>query len=133
MLKKTITYIDYDDNKRSEDHYFNLSKTEIVEMELGVTGGMRKMIEKIIAEQDNKRIMDIFKDIIMRSYGEKSPDGKRFIKSKEITEAFMQTEAYTELFMELATDADAAAAFCNGIIPQKMMEEARMPVANSVM
>ena len=123
MLKKTITYTDYDGNKRSEDFYFNLTKAEITEMEMTTTGGMQKMLEKIVAEQDAKRIIEIFKDLILRAYGEKSPDGKRFIKSKELTEAFAQTEAYSDLFMELATDANAAAVFVNGIIPHEAVQD----------
>lgn len=118
MLRKTITYTDFDQNQRTEVFHFNLSKAEIMEMELGVTGGMTQMLNKIIAEQDVSKIVETFKDIILRSYGEKSPDGKRFIKSVELSEAFAQTEAYSELFMELATDAKAAAAFVNAIIPK---------------
>jgi nitrogen regulatory protein PII len=117
MLKKTITYTDYDGNQRTEDFYFNLSKAEVTEMELSAQGGLSKMLEKIIASQDSKRIMEIFKDIILKAYGEKSGDGKRFIKNQELRDAFVQTEAYSELFMELATNADSAAAFINGIIP----------------
>jgi hypothetical protein len=124
MLKKTIKYTDYDGNERAEDFYFNLTKAEVMEMEMGTTGGMRKMLEKIVGEQDSKRIVETFKDIIMRAYGEKSPDGKRFMKSKEAADAFTQTEAYSELFMELATDAEAAAVFINGIIPQSITEKA---------
>lgn len=118
MLKKTMTYIDYDGNERTEDFYFNLSKAEISEMEMSKDGGLVKMIEKIVAEQDVKRIIAIFKDLILNSYGEKSPDGRRFIKSTEISEAFSHTEAYSDLFMELSTDAESAAEFVNGIIPQ---------------
>lgn len=117
MLKKTITYTDYDGNSRTEDFYFNLSKAEVTEMELSADGGLSKMLEKIVASQDNKRIMEIFKDIIIKAYGEKSGDGKRFIKSDALREAFVQTEAYSELFMELATNAEAASAFINGIVP----------------
>jgi len=120
MLKKTIKYTDYDGTERNEDFYFNLTKAEVMEMEMGTTGGMQKMLEKIVAEQDSKRIIETFKDIIIRSYGVKTPDGKRFMKSKELADAFTQTEAYSELFMELATNADAAAAFVNGIIPQNL-------------
>ena len=118
MLKKTITYTDYDGNKRTEDFYFHLSKSELLEMEMGVSGGMSKLINKIITEQDTKKLIETFKEIIVKAYGEKSPDGKRFIKSKEAVEAFTQTEAYSDLFIELATDADAATVFVNGIIPQ---------------
>lgn len=117
MLKKTITYIDYNGTERKEDFYFNLSKAEIMEMEMGTTGGMVEMINKIVAAQDAPAIIDVFKKMILKAYGEKSADGKRFIKSKELSEAFSQTEAYSQLFMELATDADAASKFVNGIVP----------------
>lgn len=117
MLKKTITYIDYDGNQRTEDFYFNLTKAELTEMEMSLDGGLRKMLEKIVATRDNKRIIEIFKDLILRAYGEKSPDGKRFIKNQELRDAFSQTEAYSELFMELASKSDSAAAFVNGITP----------------
>lgn len=124
MIKKTIKYIDYDGNERTEDFYFNLSKAEVLEMEMGVSGGMRKMLERIIAEQDQGQLISYFKDIILRSYGVKSPDGKRFVKNDEVRDAFCQTEAYSELFMELATNADAASAFVNGIFPANMAEAA---------
>ena len=117
MLKKTITYVDYNGTERKEDFYFNLSKAEIMEMEMGTTGGMVEMINRIVAAQDAPAIIDVFKKMILKAYGEKSADGKRFIKSKEISEAFSQTEAYSQLFMELATDADAASKFVNGIVP----------------
>ena len=117
MLKKTITYTDYNGTERKEDFYFNLSKAEIMEMEMGTTGGMVEMINKIVAAQDAPAIIDMFKKMILKAYGEKSADGKRFIKSKELSEAFSQTEAYSQLFMELATDADAASKFVNGIVP----------------
>lgn len=120
MLKKTIKYTDYNGEERSEDFYFNLSKAEIMEMEMSQNGGMSEYIKKIVNTQDNVSIMNLFKEIIQKSYGEKSLDGKRFIKNKELTEAFTQTEAYTELFVELVSDADAAAKFVNGIIPQNM-------------
>jgi hypothetical protein len=116
MLKKTIKYTDYDGNEREEDFYFNLNKAELVEMEMGVTGGLEKKLRKIVASQDGKEIMSLFKDIIMKSYGEKSPDGKRFIKSFELSTEFVQTEAYSELFMELTLDPDRASDFINGII-----------------
>lgn len=118
MLKKTITYVDFDDNKRTEDFYFNLTKAEVTEMELSTEGGLVKTIEKLVSTQDSKRIIEIFKDLILRAYGEKSPDGKRFIKTQELRDSFSQNEAYSELFMELATNADSAAAFINGIVPK---------------
>lgn len=118
MLKRTITYTDYNENERTEDFYFNLTKAEVSEMEFSMPGGLVQFFNKIVAEQDGKRIIEAFKDIILRSYGEKSPDGKRFIKTQELRDAFSQTEAFSILFMELATNAEAAADFVNGIIPQ---------------
>lgn len=123
MLKKTITFTDFDDVQRTEDFYFNLSKPELMEMQLSAEGGLEKRIKKIISTQDTKQIIAIFKDIILKSYGEKSDDGKRFIKNQELTEAFSQTNAYNELFMELATDDKAAAEFINGIIPASVATE----------
>ena len=117
MIKKTYEFEDYNGLKRKEDYYFNLSKAEIMEMELGTAGGLAEMIQRVVNAQDTPSIVKIFKDLILKAYGEKSPDGRRFIKSKELSEAFSQTEAYSMLFMELATDADAAAAFINGIVP----------------
>lgn len=125
MLKKTITYTDYNGTERTEDFYFNLSKAEAMEMEMGTTGGMTETINRIIAAQDSPSIIKIFKDFILKAYGEKSLDGKRFIKSKEISEAFSQTEAYSQLFMELATNADAAADFINGIVPKEIAKEVK--------
>ena len=120
MLKKTIKYTDYDGNEREEDFYFNLSKAEITEMELSKEGGMSEYIKKISATQNGPELIKLFKEIIMKSYGEKSLDGKRFIKNQELTEAFIQTEAYSELFVELASNADEAVKFINGIMPKNM-------------
>ena len=121
MLKKTITYVDYNGAERTEDFYFNLTKAELMEMEMGAVGGLSGMIEKIVSAKDAPAIIKVFKELVLKAYGEKSADGKRFIKSKEISDAFSQTEAYSQLFMELATDADAASKFVNGIAPN--MEE----------
>ena len=120
MIKKTINYVDYDGNDRTEDFYFNLSKAEIAEMELSTTGGLSEKIKRIVESKDQAEIVKEFKTIIAKSYGIKSEDGKRFIKSKELTEEFMQTEAYSELFMELATNVDAASSFIQGIIPKNL-------------
>lgn len=117
MIKKTIKYTDYNGVERVEDFYFNLSKAEITEMELSVDGGMSKMLEDIVHSNNNKQIVGIFKEIILKAYGEKSEDGKRFIKNKELTEGFAQTEAFSELFVELALNEDKAAEFVKGIIP----------------
>ena len=123
MLKKTITYVDYNDNERTEDFYFNLTKAEITEMELSTSGGMVAKINRIVAAQDGGEIIRLAKEIILKSYGEKSPDGHRFIKSEELSIAFSQTEAYVEIFMAFATNPEAAAAFVNGVIPQDFPEK----------
>lgn len=125
MLKKNIKYVDYDGNDRAEDFYFNLNKAEIVELELGTTGGLTKTLEKIVQEKDNKRIVEYFKDIILKAYGEKSADGRRFIKSQELRDSFEQTEAYAELFMELSSNAKAAAEFISGIVPKEAADAAK--------
>ena len=117
MIKKTITYTDYNDVTHTETYLFNLSKAECMEMEMSTSGGLTEMINKIIETQDVPAIIKIFKDLILKAYGVKSPDGKRFIKSEELSTAFAQTEAYSVLFMELATNAEEAAAFVNGIMP----------------
>lgn len=132
MLKKTITYTDYNGTERTEDFYFNLTKAEIMEMEMSTSGGLAESIQRIVAAQDAPAIIKIFKDLVLKAYGEKSPDGRRFIKSDEITEAFSQTEAYSILFMELATDDKAAAKFVNGIIPANASEnKANHPAVKS--
>ena len=130
MLKKTIKYTDYEGNEREEDFYFNLTRAECVKLQLSTDGGLEKTLRKIIAEQDVPKIIPIFEQIVLGAYGEKSPDGKRFVKSKELSEAFSQTEAYSDLFMELMSDADAAAAFINGIIPQIDIPEQEAPSAS---
>lgn len=119
MLKKTITYTDYNGTTRKEDFYFNLTQAEVTELEVSVEGGLVEQINRIVAAQNGKVIIETFKDIILRAYGEKSPDGRRFIKNQEVRDAFAQTEAYSNLFMELATDAKAASEFVNGIVPPK--------------
>lgn len=123
MLKETITYTDYNGNERKEDHYFNLTKAEVMEMEMSTTGGLAEMIQRVVAAQDAPAIIKIFKELILKAYGEKSADGKRFIKSEELSTAFSQTEAYSELFMKLATDSDAAAKFVNGIVPADLNQD----------
>ena len=123
MLKKTITYEDYNGEERTEDFYFNLNQAELTEMELGITGGLSEMIKKITQAKDTPAIIKIFKELILKSYGEKSPDGKRFVKSDELSLAFSQTEAYPKLFMELATDEKSAADFVNGIIPKNLADQ----------
>lgn len=124
MLKKTITYTDYNDVERTEDFYFNLSKAEIIMMENSVVGGMKQRLEKIIQSQDNVEIMETFRDLIHRSYGVKSDDGKRFIKSDALASEFEQTEAYSVFVLELLGDAGKAADFINAILPKGLLQEA---------
>lgn len=123
MLKKTLIYKDFDGNDRKEDFYFNLTKAEITEMELSIDGGFGEMLQKIVDSKDGKRIIAIFKDLVIRSYGVKSPDGKRFIKNDEVRDEFVQSQAYSDIFMELATDADAASAFVKGIMPPDLVSQ----------
>lgn len=117
MLKKNITYVDYNGVERKEDFYFNLSKAEIAEMELSINGGLSAMIKKVVASQDTPSLIKMFKQLILSAYGQKSDDGRRFIKSEELSTEFSQTEAYSVLFMELATNDELAADFINNIVP----------------
>lgn len=123
MLKKTIKYTDYNGVERTEDFYFNLNKAEIMEMQLTTVGGLDAYLKKIISAQDMPTLMRIFKDLVLKSYGVKSDDGRRFIKNDQLREEFEQTEAYSILYMELSTDAEAAAAFVNGIIPADVAKQ----------
>lgn len=125
MLKKTITYEDFNGEERTEDFYFNLTKAELMEMNLTTEGGLDKLIEKIVNTKDVPQIIKIFKEIVLKAYGEKSGDGKRFIKSEEISTAFAQTNAYSDLFMSLATNDEEAVKFINGIVPPDIAEETK--------
>ena len=120
MLKKTIKYVDFNGVEQSEDHYFNLSKAEVAELELSTKGGLAESLKELVASEDGAAIVGKFKEIILMAYGIKSPDGRRFIKTDELTTEFTQTNAYSELFMLLATNAEEAAAFMNGVVPQDM-------------
>ena len=131
MYIKTINYTDYNGNTRTEDHYFNLTEAEALEMEMSTNGGFSERIKRIIAAQDTATLVTIFKDLIKNSYGRKSLDGRKFEKSEEIFNEFKDTEAYSILFMELATDAKAATEFVNGIAPKKK-SDAPAPVAGNV-
>lgn len=117
MLKKAITYVDYNGVERTESFYFNLSKAELIEMEYGTVGTFTSTIQNIIDAQDEPELIKLFKSLILKSYGKKSADGRRFEKSEEISKDFSETEAYVILFMELARDSKAASEFVNGIIP----------------
>ena len=122
MYKKVIKYTDYNGVEREEPFYFNLNKAELVKWEGSTVGGMRAMYDKIIAAQDKEALISLFETIIQKAYGEKSADGKRFMKSPEILSNFIATEAYSNLFMELASDDKAASAFMEGIMPADLLE-----------
>lgn len=128
MIKKTVTYTDYNGVERTENHYFNLSKAEVMEMEMSTNGGMAESIQKIVDAKDVPSIIRIFKDLVLKAYGVKSDDGRRFMKTKpdgsRYADDFKETEAYSQIFMELATDADAAAKFVNGIVPADLAQKA---------
>lgn len=123
MLKKRITYTDYDGVSRTEDFYFHINKYELTKMTYSHDGGLDKKLARITDAQDNKQILQEFEDLIRLSYGVKSDDGKRFVKSPELTEEFLQTNAFEVLFMELMGDPKAAANFVNAIIPSDLAEE----------
>lgn len=122
MLKKTITYTDYNGVERTEDFYFNLSKAEVMELELENYGGLSETIKRLTREDDVKNIYKIFKEIVLKSYGEKSVDGRRFVKIDEngqkLSDKFAQTEAFSDLITELSTNADKASDFINNIVPK---------------
>lgn len=124
MLKKSITFNDLDGNEVIKDFYFNLSKAELAEMEIGEQGGLAKKLQGILDSGDQRLIVDTFKMILASAVGIRSEDGIRFIKNQDITDSFMQSEAYSELFMELITDSGAAAEFIVGVVPKGMGEAA---------
>lgn len=123
MLKKTITCTNFNGIETTEDYWFNLTESEILEMQLGTAGGLDESIKQIVAGMDLPNIVKFFKDFVLKSYGIKSPDGKRFIKNDKIREEFSQTNAYNKLFMELAFDDNAAAEFIDGVIPKDVADK----------
>lgn len=133
MIKKTVTYTDYNGVDRTENFYFNLSEAEVMEMEMSTEGGMAESIQKVVDAKDAPAIIRVFKDLVLKAYGVKSDDGRRFMKTKpdgtRYADDFKETEAYSQIFMELATDADAAAKFVNGIVPAKLAQKAALPNA----
>lgn len=124
MFTTTRTYKDYNGNERTEDFRFALNEAEVMEMELGMEGGMGDYLKKIVNAKDTPSIMKIFKELLLKSYGEKSPDGRQFVKSEELSKAFSETPVYSELFVELATDDKKAAEFINNIMPKSLAEQA---------
>lgn len=118
MIKESITWTDYDGQERTEDFYFNLTQAEVVEMNLAIPGGLEKLLKDMIDTKDVPKLAEYFKTIICKAYGKKSPDGRKFMKSKEILEDFTSTEAYSIFYMGLATDADRASNFVNKVLPK---------------
>ena len=127
MLKKPITYVNYDGIQRTENYWFNLDEAEILELQMRYPGGMSAMLQKMVEEEDGAKILATIKEIIMLAYGEKSLDGKYFEKSPEKSRLFTQSRAYSALLMELYRDAGAAADFMNKIIPQANNQPAANP------
>ena len=127
MIAKTVKYKDFNGVEREEKFFFNLTKAEVAEWELSTNGGMAESIKQIITAQDAPSIIKIFKELVLKAYGEKTLDGKRFRKVNDagvpLSIAFSETEAYSNLFMELATDDKAAAEFVNGIMPSDLSDK----------
>lgn len=123
MLKKTITYTDFDGNERTEDFYFNLSKSELILLETTTPGGYVAMLQRIIDSKDNIELMNVFTDLIKKSYGVKSDDGKHFVKNEKYLDEFLSSAAFDQMFTEFFTTEDAAAEFAKGIIPKQLVRE----------
>ena len=127
MIAKTVKYKDFNGVDREEKFFFNLTQAEVTEMELSINGGLGECIKRIVAASDTPQIIKVFKELLLKSYGEKSLDGKRFRKVDDngvpLSIAFSETEAYSTLFMELATDDEKAADFVNGIMPSDLSEK----------
>lgn len=118
MLQQVIKFKNHEGKDVERTCYFNLMKSEVMELEMSTKGGLTEMIQQIVEAQDAPQIIAVFKKLILLAYGEKDPDGEHFNKSPEISARFANSLAYSELFMQLATNADAAAAFVNGIVPK---------------
>lgn len=127
MIKWPIKYTDYNGDEQNEEFYFNISKAEVMEMNLEANGAYSEYLQGIVDSRDGKAIAHEFKRLILLAYGKKSPDGRRFIKTDEQTAEFQQTEAYVELYMQLATDADAAQKFITGVLPKAEQTGAPVP------
>lgn len=128
MLKKTIKYTDFNDVEREEDFYFNLTKAELMDMDLSEQGGLEQMLNRIISLRDTTKIIALFKQLILASVGIKSPDGRKFIKSQEIRDDFEQTQAFSDLYLELVGNVDEAIAFVTGIVPADLGAEAQKEI-----
>lgn len=123
MIKITKTYIDFNGNERKEDFHFHLTEAEVMKMQLSTTGGLAEEIQRLISLQDGPAILAVFEDLVMKAYGVKSADGREFIKNQALRDSFAQTQAYSDIYVELATDADKAAKFINGILPANLAQK----------
>lgn len=134
MYAKKIKFTDFNGNEREQTYYFNLTKAELTEMELSMEGGFKEYVQRIVEAQKTTEIAAIFKKLILKAYGEKSDDGMRFIKRDPVrgnlADEFEQTDAYSELFMELATNEGAATEFINKILPASIQEEVKKQQEN---
>jgi len=122
MLKRVVKYVDFDGNEREETLYFNFTKAEVIKMEMSMAGGLVNYINRLVETKDESAMVTLWEEIILSAYGEKSSDGRRFIKGPDIRKAFSETQAFSDLFIELSTDTAAASAFVNSIIPQPEAE-----------
>ena len=131
MIKKTVTYPDFDGNERTEDFFFHLTEQELTEWELSVDGGLSGVLQRIVKSNDNKKMIEIFKDLLVKSYGQKTPDGRGFVKNEEVLNNFIYTQAFSDLYMELATNDKAAADFVKGIMPAGLAKSVAEAVDNA--
>lgn len=132
MLKKVITFEDYNGEMRTEDHYFGLNETELLKKDIKTPGGLKELINRMIQTKDGAAILELFDELVTHAYGIKSPDGRKFIKSPEISRDFMQTEAYNQLVLELFSGGEEAmAAFVEGLLPQKLVLQAKLEEAKN--
>lgn len=125
MYKTTVTYTDYDDVQRTEDLYFNLTTAELIKMENSIAGGLQKRIEIMMQRHDVPTIMQTMEDLIKQAYGQKSMDGRKFVKSDEIYDDFLQSGAYNEFYMGVITDEKKSSEFLDGIIPSDIKEKVK--------
>lgn len=123
MQKKTIKYTDFNGDEHEEEFYFNLTETELMDMSMTEEGGLDKYIERITNTRDYKKILGLFEDLVDKSYGVKSLDGKRFEKSEEILRNFKATNAYSEMIMGFVTDTQQAIDFINNLVPKGLNEK----------
>jgi hypothetical protein len=116
MIKKEIHFTDFDGNNQVEEAYFNLTEPEIVRLDAKFVGGLDAFTKNIDPVNRPEEVVDLFEDVLSSSYGVKSEDGRRFVKDPVVVGQFLDSAAYSALFMELLGDAEAAAAFMEGVL-----------------